>query len=666
MSTGVSNAGSALPEYFLIPRKLLSMKFYRSFLIGALAASASMNVLAQKLPNADHKLISSKFPDEVFFSAEEKVTYNFSMASKGKSTHFQITENFTSRQFTIDDEYTRIGSIIYDDYSDIASLKYAINGITQTVFPVIHTNYESEGIFHDDLRLCGYKIDMTKGKNYQVSYSKTYSNPRMFSRIYFHEGYPINKKTVTIEVPDWVELEIMQMNFDGFNCTRTEKEVLVNSKKVKKIIFEMEALNSSENESHSPSHARRLPHLLVFVKGYKLQKKTEKYFGSQDDIYQWCRALTDSVTTDTAQIAPIFREIVKNEKDSFRIMEKVFYWVQDHVRYIAFEDGIMGYKPMTADKVCNQLYGDCKGMANLTKQMLKLGGIDARLTWIGTTDIPYDNNLPTLAVYNHMICTAFLGGKRYYLDATEDYIGIDDYAERIQGRPIMIENGPTYINDKIPYLGYERNKLDNTIEIAINGNKLTGKSTITVDGEQKTTFLQGFSHLQTENQQLAIRQYLRANNKTLKIGAFTTSDLNERVKPLSISYDYEQSNSVYRPEGTKDLLILPEKDFEFEELEFDSTRKNDYEFNYRYYINTSSTLRIPDGFKIKDLPAPVAIKNDNYEIVMKYEAAAGQIKMTRSISMKNTLLKKEKFEQWNKDLSLLKKFYNSPLILTAQ
>jgi hypothetical protein len=58
-------------------------------------------------------------------------------------------------------------------------------------------------------------------------------------------------------------------------------------------------------------------------------------------------------------------------------------------------------------------------MANLMTEMLKLAGLEAYMTWIGTRHIPYDYTLPSLAVDNHCISTVILGGKEYYLDGTE-------------------------------------------------------------------------------------------------------------------------------------------------------------------------------------------------------------------------------------------------------
>ncbi|MEI9945443.1 MAG: hypothetical protein WDN26_14655 [Chitinophagaceae bacterium] len=41
-------------------------------------------------------------------------------------------------------------------------------------------------------------------------------------------------------------------------------------------------------------------------------------------------------------------------------------------------------------------------------------------------------------------------GKKYFLDATETNIGFDEYAERIQGRQVLIENGDSYMLERVP------------------------------------------------------------------------------------------------------------------------------------------------------------------------------------------------------------------------
>jgi hypothetical protein len=37
-----------------------------------------------------------------------------------------------------------------------------------------------------------------------------------------------------------------------------------------------------------------------------------------------------------------------------------------------------------------------------------------------------------------------------FLDGTEHFIALNDYAQRIQGKQVLIEDGKNYIIDKIP------------------------------------------------------------------------------------------------------------------------------------------------------------------------------------------------------------------------
>ncbi|RZK99397.1 MAG: hypothetical protein EOO89_31150, partial [Pedobacter sp.] len=97
--------------------------------------------------------------------------------------------------------------------------------------------------------------------------------------------------------------------------------------------------------------------------------------------------------------------------------KRIYNWVQDHVKYVAFEDGYGGFIPRDANLVCDRRFGDCKDMANLLVKMLNMAGVSAHHTWIGTRDIPYSyNQIPTTNVDNHMIAVfndngnVYLGG----------------------------------------------------------------------------------------------------------------------------------------------------------------------------------------------------------------------------------------------------------------
>jgi hypothetical protein len=373
--------------------------------------------------------------------------------------------------------------------------------------------------------------------------------------------------------------------------------------------------------------------------------------------------LADSVDNRETDLHSAASSIIGSETDSLKMIEKIFYWVQDNVRYIAFEEGIMGYKPASASKVYDHLYGDCKGMANLTKILLKTVGFDSRLTWIGTNDIPYNNDIPSLAVYNHMICTVIFKGKKYFLDPTESFIALGDYAERIQGRPCMVENGKNYLVEKVPDLSYERNVENQNYTVRIENGKLLGFNECQYMGEPKTSFLRGYNSTKSNIKEHAVNAYLVGSNSNLIIKNTKTSDLNERAQPLKITYDFELKNSVLRS-SNNDLVIMLNKDQDLSRLYFDSTRVCDYEFTSKYNISHNCSLKIPNKYKVGTAPSPLNIDNDLFSFNFRYEQRDGELRLVKQIKIKQAVIRTSDFQLWNKSIEQVIKFYNSPVILS--
>ena len=141
-----------------------------------------------------------------------------------------------------------------------------------------------------------------------------------------------------------------------------------------------------------------------------------------------------SVDCEIPDLKKLLQEINKDSKTEEDHISNTYRWIQEHIRYVAFEAGLSGHRPDTPKEVLRKRYGDCKGMALLLKTLLKAQGFDARLTDIGTDEIPYKmSDVPTLASANHVICTLFYKGKTHYIDATCNHIPYTYTPQHIQG-----------------------------------------------------------------------------------------------------------------------------------------------------------------------------------------------------------------------------------------
>jgi hypothetical protein len=401
---------------------------------------------------------------------------------------------------------------------------------------------------------------------------------------------------------------------------------------------------------------------MVLCKSAMVKDQNFTYFATLDDQYAWYRELVKGIRQDNTIVAAKAREITAGLSNDMDKIKAVFYYVQDNIRYIAFENGIAGFKPEKADEVLRKKYGDCKGMANLTKTLLTSLGYDARLCWLGTNHIAYDYQTPSIAVDNHMICALNYKGKMLFLDATETYLGLNDYAERIQGRQVLIENGDKYILTRIPVAAPTQNFDQETSKLAISGTALTGTVNHLWKGEDKEDVLSGLNSIKKEKTDEAMLKYLSNDNNDYEINNLKLSSMDNPDKDLTASYDLNFKNAVSSFSKDYYVDLDPRKEFMNSTIKI-GERKHDFWFDYKTNLSKEAELAIPANYKVANLPAPLNISNADYEFHIQYVAMPGKLVYKKTILIKNPHLATSKFAQWNKDIEQLAKTYNDNVTL---
>ena len=369
--------------------------------------------------------------------------------------------------------------LFYNEEQSIENVKVLNQDKKEVSIQKLCGDYSSENIFHSDAKICLVKFPLAeKGKPFNYTHQEIYRDVKYLTSVYFLQHYPVVERIIQFNIPSWLEVDLREFNFAGRSIERTS----VKEGDITKITFRVSNTPAYENEIHSPNHAISYPHVICVAKAFTEAGKRTVLFENVKDLYGWYSNVCADIGNNPDALKVKVAELTASKKTDQEKVEAIFYWVQDNIRYIAFENGIMGFKPDAAQNVFKNKYGDCKGKANLLKTMLGIAGFDARLTWIGTSDLPYDYTLPSLAVDNHMICTVILNGKRYFLDGTEEYIALNDYAQRIQGKEVLIEDGKNHILDKIPEFPAERNRETISNRMIITENQVTGNAVVEYNG----------------------------------------------------------------------------------------------------------------------------------------------------------------------------------------
>ena len=601
------------------------------------------------------KNLKKEYKDDDIAIINSRIDINFSYDRSLKQ--IVVQEDVEEKLMNIGDKTDIFKYYTYDDQSIISLFNIYYRNGKKTQYRIYDEAYNSNGIFHMDARVKYTKLVFPlKGYSYKTKVKiKTY-DIKYFTQIFFMDKYPVLNKTVRIKVPNWLDVEFKEINFDSY---KIHKKVIKN-KKDKIIEYTIKKVPAGFNEKKSPGPTYIYPHLLVLAKSYTIKGNKKTLFKETKDLYAWYRSLTKRLKNNNKELKKKVTSLTAKAKTDEEKIKNIFYWVQDNIRYIAFEDGIAGFKPEEAENVFKKRYGDCKGMANLTKQMLKEAGFDARLTWIGTKRIAYDYTTPSLSVDNHMICTLFKDKDTLFLDATEKYNPLGEYAYRIQGKQALIENGDNFILKKVPEMPITANKEIIHYELKLDNENLTGKASQRYEGEMRTGILYAINNLKKDKKDEALQYFLSQDDANFKVSDIKVSDIEDRESALQMDYAISIKNAVSSYDN--ETYIGLELDKYFSDFDF-KKRKTAYVFSNKKNIEIVVELEVPTPYKIQYLPKGISVKTDEFDMSVNYTKKANKIIYTKKFIISQAKVSPKNFDKWNEFNKKLVEIYNDQIVL---
>jgi transglutaminase-like putative cysteine protease len=538
---------------------------------------------------------------------------------------------------------------------------YYRNNFKTQKYPAERVSLSDDNIFLDDNfgLFYGFKA-LESGTRSRFTYNYQYSDAKYLTRIFFHQHIPVLKHSVSFKVPSWLELSIIEKNF-GPNYkikkdTKKEKDFTIYT-------FTAENLAAVNNEPSSLGRPFYLPHLVVTVRSFTINKEKFNGFSNLADMYAWYNLLYKKAENNTDAIKAQVSQLTQGKGSDEEKVKSIYYWVQDNIRYIAFEEGYAGFIPQTVQDVYKNKYGDCKGMANLVTEMLKIAGYDAHFAWIGTRDIPYDRNeIQSLCVDNHAISVLYLKGKPYFLDGTEKYAPLGKNAYRIQGKNALVQDGDSYKVETVPAATVDENIMGTHANFSLKGDKISGRVVISFEGEARNYFHNLYNGISADKRKTFLKNLVELGSNNAEAANIKTSDFKNRDIPLVIEADVEISNQVTRV----DKLCYTSIDFvpaSIVKVSPDNERQNPYDLDAVFLAKDEITLELPAGTKAHSLPEKfqAAFKTSNMEAVYKLEG--NKVVLKKTLQLNSPVIYKTDFDTWKTFVNQIKEFNRTNIAL---
>ena len=518
-------------------------------------------------------------------------------------------------------------------------------------------------VFYDDSKETTFDFpSIEEGAVGNLHVSRINTNPYLLSPFYFGRGIPVLNSELSISFPKDMNIQYRLLGMDSSQISVQQQT----SRKTNNYTFTYRNCPAVRRYDDAPGNAWFAAHVIFFIADYKdEQGNAIRMLANLDDLYAlsygYLKNINKAIPDDIQKIVDSITD--KNSDPEYRA-RKIYTWVQQHIKYVAFEQGMEGFIPREAKLVCSRRFGDCKDMASILTEMMRAAGVPAYFTWIGTRDFPYAfTNLPLPLVSNHMICTIRLKDQYIFLDGTDPTCIFGFPSEAIQDKEALVSiNEKEYKVLRVPVVEKNRNALVDSTWLELTTTGIRGSIRKDLSGYFAMQFHGKMLYTtQSDMKQEMKNEFSRGSNK-FQLDSF-------RIGSLSDPGRAELSGWFSLPDYAKKLgdeWFLNLNLFKFyidEEIEFPKRKMPiSYDFiSTRKYV---TLIRIPDGYQLDYLPPSRSYHNDVWGFDIKYEQKSNWLILTQQFDNDHLMISNDQFEAWNKVLENLYPMYKQTLSIS--
>ena len=604
-----------------------------------------------QLPNLDE--VKARFPDATAIYLKKSHEYKITLENKLLNGTCKVHEQvFINKEAGIAFQSRSVSTNEFVQASDIKAFtmvpknkKYEKKEVEKIELKDSPGKYS----FYDDEKIYSIMYPSVQvGAILDLDYQLKYTQPRFMGSFYWTDYIPGVENELVVSVQKNIHIKYKLFNSEGSNIvftkTETKNEVIYK--------WKMDNVDPIVQFGDAPSFTYYEPHIIFYITDYEVDGKPQQLLGTPKDLYSWYCALQKNINkTEDKRLKSVTDSLVAGITDESEKVKKIFYWVQDNISYVAFEDGLGGFIPRDAGTVCSRKFGDCKDMASIIHEMLRMAGVNSYLTWIGSRDIPYTyEEVPTPSVDNHMITTYLdKNGNWNFLDGTGKNAPADLYTSMIQGKQALISISPdSFKLVTVPIKDTSVSQTIDSIFIHINDNLLVGKGNVKMTGYDKLEYYYKTENLSKKEALDYFRSYFSKGSNKVNFFDVVITKI-DRTSGGDITYSFDLSDYVKRNQNEIYINLNMENSLHLEQV--DETRKIPVSFKHNTKKRLVTTFTIPDGYQPEFIPPSARYGNEIAGYTSTYELKNNTIIHVNDFYINTLLLNSTDFSKYNKVLT---------------
>lgn len=396
------------------------------------------------------------------------------------------------------------------------------------------------------------------------------------------------------------------------------------------------------------------------------------YLSSMKDwrqVADWYRQAVNKATIDDAEITVRALTLTKGKKSQQQKAIAIMEFIQDNFRLIplVFADNMVLPNPTT--DILRARYGDSKDLALLTRQMLKLAGIEADMV-LFNSEYAGDpqHGLPSPSVFSGVLLKAKLDGRTYFLDPALKGFDLGRLPSAYDNAPAFVISDEGFAFERLPVGEPQDHAMISRAEVMLEPDgSAEFRVHITLPQETSQSFRESWKKYTDKEKEEFFVNLERGFAKQGRMLDKQISGIDSRYGPIEIDFRY-QAPGAYPI--VNDMMLIKEED-QSDIPEFVSdTRKYPVFMPNNSWIKNTNIYKLPDGFKTDTLPPSYSLSVDLMEASVKYQQKEETIQVDSSYRTKRALIPTETYPQIknfrkelakkNEEYIILKKSSNIP------
>ncbi|WP_333808848.1 DUF3857 domain-containing protein [Flavobacterium sp.] len=452
----------------------------------------------------------------------------------------------------------------------------------------------------------------------------------------------------------------VNFKYKEFNFNNT----VVKEEKPGSISYSVQNIKALRREELVPSLQKIVPYVMFGLNKFQI----EGVEGNAESWGSFGKWINDKLLSDTEEIPQEtlieLKKIIGNETDILKKAKIIYEFVQNKTRYVSIQLGIGGWKPMLAKNVDRLGYGDCKGLTNYTRSLLKAFNIPSYYAIVYGDEQKRDIVEDFVSMQgNHAILGIPDSNSIIWLECTSQTLPFGFQGDFTDDRKVLIVDGD---NSKIvktkSYLN-DSNYQKTTSKVIINNDNsiqcevLISSKGIIYDNKYR---------LKNESSAKVKEYYIDFFN-TINNKEFTKTEITDDKQKLEVTEvinfvakDFIKNSGgkiVFPVNCINQVSFVPKK---YEE------RKIPFQVDRGYCYEDILFIQIPDNLKVDSLPKDQKIGSEFGNYDSKFEIINNELIFKRKIQINEGFYTADKYENYRKFREQIARNENSKILLISK